>query len=95
MDVETIAALRRRWLSGTISDQRLQAAADYLLDLPVTRYPTLPFMKRVIALRANVSAYDACYVALAEILDCPLLTGDKRLANAPGVRCKFKLITEH
>lgn len=39
------------------------------------------------ALRDNVSAYDATYVALAEALDCPLLTADARLANAPGVRC--------
>ena len=50
-------------------------------------------MPRAFELRANVSAYDATYVALAEHLDCPLVTGDARLANAPGVRCQFEVLT--
>jgi predicted nucleic acid-binding protein len=39
-----------------------------------------------------VTAYDACYVALAEAVDAPLLTADRRLANAPGIRCAVELI---
>ena len=44
------------------------------------------------ALRHNLSAYDACYVALAEALDCPLLTADARMALAPGPECSFIVV---
>lgn len=37
-----------------------------------------------------MTAYGACCVALAEALGCPLLTGDSRLANAPGAECVLK-----
>lgn len=53
------------------------AAIDYM--------SVVPFTAEIWALRHNVSAYDACYVALASHLDCPLLTSDRRLANAPGL----------
>ena len=49
-------------------------------------------MYRAFELRANVTAYDACYVALAEALDWPLCTGDGRLAKAPGPRCSMLLV---
>lgn len=42
-----------------------------------------PYAARVWELRANFTTYDACYVALAEDLGCPLLTADARLAGAP------------
>ena len=50
-------------------------------------------MSRAFELRANVTAYDACYVALAEALDWPLCTVDRRLAHASGPRCTMQLIT--
>jgi predicted nucleic acid-binding protein len=56
------------------------------------RYPTLPLMRRAYELRANVSAYDAAYVALAEVLGCELLTADRRLAGAPGKRCAVRVL---
>jgi predicted nucleic acid-binding protein len=49
-------------------------------------------MRRAYELRANVTAYDATYVALAETLDCELLTGDRRLANSTGPRCAIRLL---
>jgi predicted nucleic acid-binding protein len=49
-------------------------------------------LRRVGELRDNVTAYDACYVALAEALDCPLLTADLRLSKAPGVRCTIEVM---
>ena len=49
-------------------------------------------MRRAYELRANVTAYDATYVALAEGLGCELLTGDRRLANAPGSRCPIRAL---
>ena len=49
-------------------------------------------LDRMWQLRGNVTAYDAAYVAAAEFLACPLVTGDGRLAKASGVRCEFRLL---
>jgi predicted nucleic acid-binding protein len=62
------------------------------LSLPIAVYPTAALLRRVWELRDNVTAYDACYVALAEALRCPLVTADRRLAKAPGTRCEFDLV---
>ena len=92
MDVETVAVLRKRWLAGTISDRRFATAISDLEALDIDRYPTLPLMRRAYERRANVTAYDASYVALAELLSCELLTGDQRLASAPGLRCPVRVL---
>jgi predicted nucleic acid-binding protein len=92
VDVETVAVLRKRWLAGTISDSRFASAVDDLGQLDLDRYPTLRFMRRAYELRANVTAYDSSYVALAEALGCELLTGDQRLAKAPGPRCPIRVL---
>ncbi len=93
VDVETTAVLRRRWLSGSLTDARFAQAIEDLADLPLARFPTRGLMRRAFELRANVTAYDACYVALAEALDWPLCTVDRRLAHASGPRCTMLLIT--
>lgn len=93
VDVETVAVLRKRWLGGTISGRRFASAVADLEAIVLDRYPTLPLMHRAYELRANVTAYDATYVALAEILGCELLTGDQRLGNAPGPRCPIRLLS--
>lgn len=92
VDVETVSVLRKRWLAGDLSTLRLSAAIDDLEDLPLTRFPTLPLMRRAYELRGNVTPYDAAYVALAEQLDCSLVTADSRLASAPGVRCPVEVL---
>jgi Predicted nucleic acid-binding protein, contains PIN domain len=92
VDVETVAVLRKRWLAGTISDRRFATAVADLGAIDLDRYPTLPLMRRAYELRANVTAYDATYVALAEILGCELVTGDQRLANAPGPQCVVRVL---
>ena len=92
VDVETLAVLRKRWLAGTISERRFAAALDDLDDIELDRYPTLPLVRRGFDLRANVTAYDAMYVALAEALRCELLTSDRRLAAASGPRCVIRLL---
>lgn len=91
-DVETVAVLRKQWVVGRLDDERLQVAVDDLADLPARRYPTRPLLPRVVELRHNVSAYDAVYVALAELLDCELVTADRRLTTAAGPRCSFRLL---
>jgi predicted nucleic acid-binding protein len=93
VDVEVVSVLRRRWLAKAINARRFAAAVDDLGVLPADRYPVLPFMPRAYELRANVSAYDATYVALAEQLGCALVTGDRRLAAAPGARCAITVIS--
>jgi predicted nucleic acid-binding protein len=92
VDVETVAVLRKRWIAGTVSDRRFSAAVEDLEQLDLDRYPTLPFMRRAYQLRANVTAYDSAYVALAETLGCELLTSDGRLANASGPRCAIRVL---
>jgi predicted nucleic acid-binding protein len=92
IDVETVAVLRKRWLAGTISDRRFATAVSDLEALELDRYPTLPLMRRAYELRSNVTAYDAAYVALAEVLNSELLTGDRRLATAAGPRCVIRVL---
>ena len=91
-DVETVAVLRKRWIAGTVSDQRFAAAVEDLEQLEIDRYPALRFMRRAYELRANVTVYDAAYVALAETLGCELLTADQRLANASGPLCTIRVL---
>ncbi len=92
VDVETVSVLRRRWLAGDLTARRFSAAVDDLQALDLTRFPGLPLMRRAYELRANVTPYDAIYVALAEQLDCTLVTADARLAHAPGITCAVDVL---
>ncbi len=92
VDVETTAVLRKRWIAGDLTDQRFSDAVGDLEELDLTRYPTLPLMRRAFELRSNVTAYDAAYIALAERLGCTLLTADQRLAAAPAIACPVEVL---
>ena len=92
MDVEAVSALRGHWIANRLVERRFRAAIDDLSDLPIVRYPVRPFLVRTFQLRANVTAYDALYVALAEALGSVLVTGDVRLAAAPGPTCEIRVI---
>lgn len=92
VDVETVSVLRKRWLAGTITLHRFSVAINDLERIDIDRYPTLPLMRRAFELRSTVTSYDAAYVALAEVLDCELLTGDAKLVKAPGPRCAIRLL---
>ena len=91
-DVETAAVLRKRWIANTITDSRFSTAIDILAELPFRRYPTSLFLRRAYELRANITVCHAVYVALAEALDCDLLTCDARLARASGPRCRIRVL---
>jgi predicted nucleic acid-binding protein len=65
---------------------------DTLRRLGMTRYPVFSLVDRVWELRHNLSSYDASYIALAELLDCNLLTADARLSRAPGIRCPVTVV---
>lgn len=60
--------------------------------MSITRYPPRMMLARLWQLRENLTAYDAAYVALSEELDAPLLTLDRRLANATGHRARIELL---
>lgn len=84
LDVEVAQVLRRYVREGTITAQRAQEALEDLAGLPLSRYPHDFLIPRVWELRATLTACDAVYVALAELLDAPLLTCDRKIASAPG-----------
>lgn len=92
IDVEVASVLRRRWLAGDLDDKRLTEAIEDLAVVGMERMPMRQLIGRAIELRANVTPYDAVYVALAEMLGCPLLTADQRLALAPGLRCEVEIL---
>jgi predicted nucleic acid-binding protein len=94
VDVETVSVLRRRWLNGDLTDDRFRYAIDDLMALPISRFPTGSLILRAFELGANVTAYDACYVALAEALGCTLVTSDQRLASAPTINCSTELLRQ-
>ncbi|HEX5758882.1 MAG TPA: type II toxin-antitoxin system VapC family toxin [Thermoanaerobaculia bacterium] len=92
IDLEVVSMLRRFARAGRLDARRsVQALAD-LGAFPLRRVPHLPLLGRVWELRDNVSAYDACYVALAEALGAALLTLDGRLTRAPGIRCEVQTV---
>lgn len=83
--------IRRQELAGVVSaDQAVQAHAD-LLDLSIEQWPYELLGSRVWELRSNLSAYDASYVAVAELADVPLITLDRRIGRAPGLRCEVRV----
>jgi predicted nucleic acid-binding protein len=84
LDVEFAQVLRRLVREGRLARKRAEEAIEDLIALRVTRYAPVLFLDRIWQLRQNLSAYDAAYVALAEVLKAPLITRDQRIAAAPG-----------
>jgi predicted nucleic acid-binding protein len=92
IDVEVAQVLRRYVRDKTITAQRGQEALEDLRDLPLSRYPHDFLIPRIWELRATLTAYDAVYVALAELLGAPLLTCDGKIASAPGHDAKVVVV---
>lgn len=90
MPFEAANALRRRLLSGTFDESAARAALARLRMLPVMVFPFALVADRAWELRANLTIYDASYVALAELLEAPLVTLDARIGRAPGLRCEVR-----
>ena len=88
MPVEATAVLRRSVQEGAVTSDAAALALDDLMALPFRLFSFAPFVKRVWALRENVTAYDAWYVALAEETGVPLLSLDVRLSRASGLTCR-------
>jgi predicted nucleic acid-binding protein len=92
IDAEVGHVLRRAVRVGELQATTARAALEDLADLPMRRAAHVGLLGRAWALRRNVSFYDALYVALAEVLDLPLVTLDGRLAGAPGVRAEIEVL---
>lgn len=92
IDSEVASGLRRRVMAQQLGADAAWTVLETWRRLGMTRYPTFSLLQRVWELRENVSAYDASYVALAELLDCGLLTADARLAGATGPRCPITVV---
>ena len=92
LDLEVLSVIRRQLLAGGLDTRRAALAITDLLDLPVRRIPHRWLIKRCWELRANLTTYDAAYVAVAELLGLVFITADARLAAAPGLRCDVELL---
>jgi predicted nucleic acid-binding protein len=84
------SALRGLVFRGDLSAIRAVAALEQVRRGRILQYPLEPFAQRVWELRDNLTAYDAWYVALAEWLRTDLVTGEKSLTNAAGLRCRVR-----
>lgn len=93
IDVEVLAAWRRLAGSGRLEERRAELARSDLRALAIERVPHGPLLERAWELRGNLTAYDATYVALAEMLGAPLVTADSKLAASPGLRCVVEVIS--
>ena len=87
---EVTSALRALVRGGALSPVRAGTALSDALAIRTLTYSFEPFARRAWELRANLTVYDAWYVALAERLDTELVTADKRLARAAGPRCPVR-----
>lgn len=88
IDAEVTSAIRGLLLTSKpaikIGSSRAEQMLNDFADLPLLRYPMQPHQRRALTLRDNFTAYDAFYVALAESLEMPLLTDDRKFAKAAG-----------
>lgn len=89
---ESANTFRKLELRGVLDRDDSTALFEAMLEVPIDIVDWRPSAHRVWELRHTVTAYDASYVALAELLDVPLVTADRRLASAPGVRCEIVVV---
>jgi len=92
IDAEVLAVIQVRARHGDLDRTAATQAVQDLRDWPGERWPHPMLLERAWTLRANVRAYDALYVALAEALGATLLTLDARLSRAPGLSCPVEVL---
>ena len=92
IDAEIVQALRRRWMIKQLTDLTADTALRLFRRYDIIRHPVEPLVPRMWSLRRNITACDASYVALAESLDLPLVTRDRRLAQSSGHGARIEYI---
>jgi predicted nucleic acid-binding protein len=92
LDSEVLSTLRGHHRAGKISLVAAEGLVDEVGRMDLSRHSAVPLARRAWDLRDDLTAYDACYVALAERLGCPLVTADARIARAPGRRCDVEVV---
>ena len=85
LNPEVLQSLRGLERGGRLTSARASLAVTRLAEISIPRIPTQGLLHEAWSIRANISAYDACYVALARMLGCSLLTTDRPLARAPDL----------
>jgi predicted nucleic acid-binding protein len=93
LDLEVASVLRRLTAGGAFEEKRGTEGLVDLAAMPIHRYPHEFMLTRIWELRGNFTAYDAAYVALAEVLRAPLLTCDGRMARASGHRAQIEMLS--
>lgn len=93
LPVQVTNVLRRRRNAGLLSTAEARLAFGAFADLSIELWPWEVVAQRVWQLGDNLSSYDAAYVALAENIGCPLVTGDARIARAPGPVCDIEVFS--
>jgi predicted nucleic acid-binding protein len=92
IDAEVAQALRGHVLAGRLPAPEGWRLLEAYRWMAMTRHNIFAMLDRLWELRDNLTAYDAAYVALAEIIDCPLVTADARISRAPGLRCAVMVV---
>lgn len=91
-DLEILQAIRRLVRAGDIDAQRAEAALGVFRSAPIERYSHALLTPRIWALRENLTAYDGAYFVLAEVLDAPLWTRDRKYASVPGHQARVEFV---
>jgi predicted nucleic acid-binding protein len=93
IDLEVVSAWRGLARAGRLAEGRAGRARARLAAMPLDRAAHPPLMNRIWELRENLTAYDASYVALAELLGTVLVTADATFARAPGIQCEVEVLS--
>lgn len=92
LDLEVASALRRLVAAREIEEPQAVEALATLEAADIHRHPHIPLLRLIWDLRDEMTPYDAAYVALATVLQAPLVTTDRKLAAAPGLPCAVELM---
>jgi predicted nucleic acid-binding protein len=93
IDLEVLQVLRRYRLHEGLSRSRAEEALEDFSAIRIQRHRHRLYLARIWELHENLTAYDAAYVVLAEALQAPLLTSDRKLAQSSGHRAQIDLVT--
>ncbi|MEZ5085321.1 MAG: type II toxin-antitoxin system VapC family toxin [Tessaracoccus sp.] len=89
---EVLSVIRGLWLGRKLDDRRAERAVQALRTMVVDVVPAGLLLPRMWELRSSLTAYDASYVAAAELRSCALVTADARIARSGAARCEIELI---